>query len=284
MTLTSTEIGYTFLIIIGLLIGFILFLRNYFYRRSVQLANQKSGLGIRIKKHSAVNAFKYRLTNWLFGMACSISLIILLFSYTETEPQTIEYRCLSCWPYWHSIDQEIETKIPRTYYQAVIPSLPIIETLPKEEIEEDIEFLSIETDTTIIDSTTKEEEATPNILETFTRVEFMPTFPGCENISTEKERKKCTETSLLKFIYKNMKYPTITKEDYIEEAIVVSFIINKNGSVIDTKLIRDAGAGLGDELLRVINLMNEMPQKWKPGYIKDTAVNVKYTIPIRVQL
>ncbi len=288
MTLTSTEIGYSLLILVGFLIGFILFMRHYFNKNTTQLIMNKVSASIKIKKHSKVDILKFQTTNWLFGLACSLALVVLLLSYSKPEGMIDE----------DLIDREniddIEIDIPRTITLVApppIPPLPVIEELP----EENIEFSSIETDTIkpdtvvikekkITDPLAQGEEEEEIIEEVFTRVEQMPVFPGCEDLETEKERKKCTETNLLKFMYKNLKYPRIARENGIQGPTVVEFTIGKDGSVINIELIKDPGSGWGEEVLRVISSMNEQLPKWKPGYQRNQPVKVKYMMPLRIRL
>jgi TonB family protein len=113
----------------------------------------------------------------------------------------------------------------------------------------------------------------------FTVVEEMPTFLGCEDdtIST----KRCTESQLLKYIYKNFKYPSIARENGIMGLIVVTFVVNEKGKIEDAKTLKDIGGGCGDEVIRVIETMNEGDAKWIAGKQKGEKVKVRYNVPFR---
>ena len=120
--------------------------------------------------------------------------------------------------------------------------------------------------------------------EIYVTVEKMPAFPGCEVGETEKERKECTETELLKYVYQNITYPTFARENGIEGLVVITFVINEKGEVEGAKWLKDIGGGCADESVRVINTFNDLDKKWKPGMQKGKAVKVRYNLPIRFRL
>ena len=115
-------------------------------------------------------------------------------------------------------------------------------------------------------------------------VEEAPRFPGCENLNTIDEKKKCADEKMLQFLYQNIKYPDQAKKDSIQGRAVISFVIEKDGRITDAEIIRDLGGGCGAEALRVINLMNSMSEKWIPGKQGGKSVAVQYNIPIAFRL
>ena len=108
----------------------------------------------------------------------------------------------------------------------------------------------------------------------------MPRFPGCENLVTDAEKKKCADEKMLEYIYQNLKYPAIARESAVEGTVVVSFIVEADGSISDAKVLRDIGAGCGDEALRLVKGMNNIG-KWTPGKQRNQNVSVQYNLPIR---
>jgi len=114
----------------------------------------------------------------------------------------------------------------------------------------------------------------------FKVVEEMPRFPGCDHIENESERKKCADKALLQFIYKNITYPIFARENGIQGAVVVQFVIERDGLVTNAKLARDIGGGCGEEALRIVN---QMP-KWIPGKQNGKPVKVQFNLPIRFKL
>lgn len=121
--------------------------------------------------------------------------------------------------------------------------------------------------------------------ESFKVVEEMPRFPGCEKMSgSNQEKKKCSDDLMLQYIYKNVKYPATARENGVEGMAVIKFIIEKDGSINEAEITSNPGAGIGEEALRVINSMNNMPEKWTPGVQRGKPVRVMYTIPVKFKL
>lgn len=108
----------------------------------------------------------------------------------------------------------------------------------------------------------------------------MPEFPGCEGESDKAARAKCAQEKLLQFVYKNIKYPAIARENGVEGMVVVRFVVEKNGSITDAKVVRDIGAQCGNEALRIVNMM----PKWNPGKQRGRAVRVQFNLPVRFKL
>jgi len=119
----------------------------------------------------------------------------------------------------------------------------------------------------------------------FKVVEQMPRFPGCEDMGgTDKEKEDCAKKKLLEFIYGNLKYPAIARENGVEGNVVLQFVVDRDGSVKDIKIVRDIGAGCGTAAKAAVNSMNTMGKKWTPGKQLGRPVKVVYTLPIRFKL
>ena len=76
----------------------------------------------------------------------------------------------------------------------------------------------------------------------------------------------------------------IARENGIEGMVYVQFVVEPDGSVSNVNVVRDVGAGCGEEPLRIVNLMNDMPERWRPGTQRNQPVRVLFTLPIRFQL
>ena len=125
----------------------------------------------------------------------------------------------------------------------------------------------------------------PESKEIFQVVEEMPRFPGCEEMEgTVQEKSNCAQKKMLQFIYENILYHEEARKQEISGMVVVSFIVNEVGGIEDAKVVRDIGSGLGDEALRVVNLMNEMEERWIPGRQRGRYVKVQINLPIRFSL
>lgn len=114
--------------------------------------------------------------------------------------------------------------------------------------------------------------------------EVMPRFPGCEHLDISKtEKDKCAQTKLIQYLRYNKCYPTEAREMGIEGVAVVRFTIDEKGKVIEPKILRDPGAGLGQEALRVVEKMAE-EVTWIPSYQGGKAIRIKLIVPIRFRL
>ena len=86
--------------------------------------------------------------------------------------------------------------------------------------------------------------------------------------------------ALMNFLGTNMKYPVEAQKKKIEGRVIVSFVVEKDGSLSNFKVVRSIDPLLDAEALRVAKLQ----KKWKPGYEKGKPVRVQYTLPITFKL
>ena len=102
----------------------------------------------------------------------------------------------------------------------------------------------------------------------FEVVEQMPEFPNGGM------------AGLMQYLSKNIKYPTIAQENGTQGRVTVQFVVNRDGSIVDAKVLRGVDPYLDKEAIRVISSM----PKWKPGMQRGKAVRVKYTVPVMFRL
>lgn len=100
----------------------------------------------------------------------------------------------------------------------------------------------------------------------FTVVEESPEFPGGME-------------ALYQFIAANIKYPG-RPDQCVTGKVIVSFVIEKDGTVSDAKVVRKLAPNFDDEALRVVKLM----PKWKPGRQEGKPVRVQFNLPINFNL
>jgi protein TonB len=112
----------------------------------------------------------------------------------------------------------------------------------------------------------EDEEADGTIFLPFA-VDAMPQFPG-------------GEAELMQFLAGMVKYPAPAIEQGIQGRVICSFTVNRDGSVVDAKVVRGIDPSLDKEALRVIGLM----PKWKPGLQSGKPVRVSFTVPILFRL
>ena len=118
--------------------------------------------------------------------------------------------------------------------------------------------------------------------EVLKEVEEMPRFFSreCEALSDLTERRNCSTNALLQFIYQEIKYPETARMLDVEGTIVITFIIEKDGTITDPTIVREIGGGCGAEGLRVVKLM----PNWIPGYQEGEPVRVQFNFPIKFKL
>lgn len=95
----------------------------------------------------------------------------------------------------------------------------------------------------------------------------MPEFPGGNR-------------ALAKYLGDNVKYPEVAAETGVKGKVIVSFVVNKDGSICDVKILRGVDPALDQEAIR---LVSNMP-RWKPGKQGDRTVRVSYRVPINFQI
>ena len=113
-----------------------------------------------------------------------------------------------------------------------------------------------------IDEKPKEEET-----KVFDVVEQMPSFPG-------------GDTELMKFLSTHIKYPVVAEENGIQGRVIATFVVERDGSISDVKVIKSVDPSLDKEAIRVLKSM----PKWIPGRQNGSAVRVKYTVPVTFKL
>ena len=103
--------------------------------------------------------------------------------------------------------------------------------------------------------------------EVFLVVEDDPEFPG-------------GLSALSQYLASNIKYPQLAKENNITGKVFVSFVVEKDGSVGQVKILRDIGGGCGAEAVRVVKSM----PKWKPGKQRGKPVRTQFNLPVDFSL
>lgn len=101
----------------------------------------------------------------------------------------------------------------------------------------------------------------------FETVEQMPQFPGGPN-------------ALFEYLVKSVKYPVVAEENGIQGRVIVTFVVERDGSISDVRVSRSLNPSLDKEAVRVIQSM----PKWNPGKQNGSTVRVKYTMPVTFRL
>ena len=112
-----------------------------------------------------------------------------------------------------------------------------------------------------------EVEPEPEEEEIFMVVEETPEFPGGYE-------------AYMQYLKKNIKYPAICRDNNIQGRVIVSFVVNKDGKIVDAEVVKGVNPSLDKEALRVISTM----PNWKPGKQRGKPVRVKYSSPVNFRL
>lgn len=255
-----------------------------------------------MEKYSYRRAWsKVRNTNLKIGFLCSLSFVFFAFQLTVSPSKVKVLDNTQLWPEEDVYKTPILPKPP-----VFIPPVPIDKSMNEKQIIEDfiideqpvinedstekvkfIEdfFQSVDTNSTVIiapkivapkvSQVEIEDEGPPAI-----HVEQMPVFGECSDHFTEAERRMCSDKAILNYISKNLKYPTMAREIGLEGKVVAKFVIDKTGEVTNIEILRDLGAGTGEEVLKVLEKMPD----WKPGKQNYRPVKVQIIVPVKFQL
>jgi protein TonB len=115
--------------------------------------------------------------------------------------------------------------------------------------------------------------------------ENMPLFFDCDSINNYVEKKSYSDSLMLGFIYENICYPDSARKNGIEGIVVISFIINKDGSILNPIIRRNIGGGCDEEALRIVNLFPKFtPAKRVWDDEKVELIESPFNLPIKFRL
>ena len=225
-----------------------------------------------IKKSEHADLEKGKGTSLLIGFVIALGVMFVALEWTqrEVEDNSELYTVKDV-----SLNEEM---IPITLPEkktvppppAAVTKAEIIEIVEDDaDIEEDI-MASTEDNTEWVDIDDYDVvtvEPEPEEEEIFMVVEDQPEFPG-------------GTAALLDYLRKNIKYPAICRENNIQGRVLVTFIVNKDGAIVEPEVVKSVNPSLDKEALRVISTM----PNWKPGSQRGKPVRVKYTVPVNFRL
>jgi protein TonB len=304
----KTALSFTSVEFLMMIIGVVVFLlllvvltRRYLRMKAasdlgVQHAKRVGDLSVVLRKYPEVDVFRW--TGSFFQLALVLVLVVVIGVFNLT---TYERRGIIPMGALDIGEMDIEVEPPRSAEQAPPPPPPpppLIQEVPNEIVleQDNVEFLdqSVEAETAIeapVVVAERKAVAPPPppppppmehaVEEIFKVVEEMPRFPGCEHLATTDERRLCADQKMLQFIYDNIEYPGIARENGIEGTVVVRFVVDADGKISQIEVVRDIGGQCGDEALRVVKLMNEMPERWAPGKQRGKPVRVWFNLPVK---
>jgi len=234
----------------------------------------------------------HRAAFFKVGLICALSFVMAAFNYTVYPEVTDEVDIEDV-----HVDKEVEITRTARDKQKPLPPPPSVETdivLPPtvptpapitkaidpdisgDQKTSDLLGKSLDDLTNVPPPPAPPPPPKPTI---FITAERMPRYIQCGE--TKAERNTCAQKALLDFVYQEIKYPAIAREVSLEGTVVVNFVVNKDGSITNVKILKDIGGGCGDEVLRI---MKKMPAWEVPGAQRGRPVPVYYNLPVKFKL
>ncbi|MGH1335508.1 MAG: energy transducer TonB [Aureispira sp.] len=304
LTLTGNQVLLGLLGVAATLGAVIVGVKWYWKQHHAAYRKEAQGLSSLTKKYNAVDVYQYSANIKLLSLVTAIGVVLMIFAWThyshnaylEGNGLVVEGLVEDMPVTTHEPPQKLPALPPPPIENGLIEEVdnePIIEPEPPVEPWHNVPttgpydgaaaptFGNIE----IEPEPAPAEPEIISIEKTLTVAEQMPRFPGCEEIEGEHAvKKQCADQKMVTFIYDNIRYPRQASEIGVEGIAVVSFVVDKQGKIQNVKLLRDPGAGLGKEALRIVRMMNTLPQAWTPGKQRGRKVKVQYSLPIRFKL
>lgn len=204
------------------------------------------------------------------GLIIALGLVLVAFEWKSYDKKEIEV--------WKRKVSEIPMDIIQITEQKDKP-LPVLQkqvtALNIVDDEDEIEDDTIEIDAGA-DQNTEIEEYVPVDIEEeedfdddeiFVGVESQPSFPG-------------GDIARIRFLYENIQYPAMAKETGIQGRVYITFVVERDGSITDVRLLKGIGGGCDEESIRVVKAM----PKWIPGKQRERPVRVQFVLPIKFTL
>lgn len=224
---------------------------------------------MQLKKSPEASLENKKLIYVLMGFIFVLSICYVALEWTEKEVTKYEVTEEES-----AFEEEIEIQSTNQDTPPPPPPPAVKEVEVINVVEDDVETESIDIKTedddteVVIEAPVEapQEEEEEEVV--FMVVETMPEFPGGQQ-------------ALFKYLGENVKYPVIAQENGIQGRVICQFTVNKDGSIVDVRVVRSGGdASLDKEAVRVIKSM----PKWKPGKQRGKAVRVNYTVPVNFKL
>jgi len=287
-------VGGIFALVVAIIYGFRFYLKK---SKENLLRNPSYEQNFLSKKHPSVDVFKYSRSFFKIGLVCSLGIVAMAFQMTTYENESVE---LAENGETIELDDNISVvRTPRykkskpipipTFTKKITTRIEIVEEPTLEPV-----FVPYEIEPVLVPEGVKitapkrpkkpkpivaaPDEQEPEVEPILLVVEQMPLFS--KNCLNEDDKNLCSSTKLLSFVNSRIKYPSIAKENGITGTVVIQFVIEKDGSISDPKIVKDIGGGCGFEALRVVKLMDQ----WLPGRQRNRLVRVRFNLPVKFKL
>ena len=236
----------------------------------------------------AINAVNNELrgqksTGILIGYILTLALMFVAFEYTQRDVAVQEAERIYDMVMEEDMipitqQQEVMAPPPAAAPKVVDPIINIVDNntdLPEKEVEttEEINQAIVSTPGTGTPSAAVATGPVGPVVEEvdddriFDVVEENAQFPGGDE-------------ACIKWLHDHIKYPSICQEQGVQGRVIVAFVVNKDGSIVDVKVLRSPDQHLSDEAVRVVK---QMP-KWKPARQGNRSVRSRFNLPVMFRL
>ena len=224
-----------------------------------------------IKKSPKANLDNKKLTFTLVGLVLALFIVWRVFEHRSYDKQTVSGFERQVEVIEEEMVEITKQEMPKPPVQAPKPQVTQIQVVENDAEVEDIELNAEVDQDEIIEEYVYEapeiEEEEIQEEEVFLSVEENPEFPG-------------GPAKLLEYVQKNLKYPMMARESDIQGRVFVGFVVEKDGSISNVRVLRGIGGGCDEEAVRVVQSL----PKFKPGKQRGNPVRVQYTLPIVFKL
>ena len=224
-----------------------------------------------IKKSPKANLENKKLTFTLIGLVLALFIVWRVFEHRSYDKQTVDTFTRQIEVIEEEMVEITKQEQPKPQVQAPKPQVTQIQVVENDEETQDIEIDAEVAQDEVIEEYVYEapeiEEEEIQEEEVFLSVEENPEFPG-------------GPAKLLEYVQKNLKYPMMARESDIQGRVFVGFVVEKDGSISNVRVLRGIGGGCDEEAVRVVQSL----PKFKPGKQRGNPVRVQYTLPIVFKL
>lgn len=224
-----------------------------------------------------------KTTGILIGYILTLALMFVAFEYTQRDVVVQEEERIYDMVMEEDMipitqQQEVMAPPPAAAPKVIDPIINIVDNntdLPEQEVEttEEINQAIVSTPGTGAVSTAVATGPVGPVVEEvdddriFDVVEENAQFPGGDE-------------ACMKWLHDHIKYPSICQEQGVQGRVIVAFVVNKDGSIVDVKVVRSPDQHLSDEAVRVVK---QMP-KWKPARQGNRSVRSRFNLPVMFRL
>lgn len=220
-------------------------------------------------------------TNMLIGYVLALAAMFVAFEYTQREVKVVEEEKI----YDYRMEEDM---IPITKQEVVVAPPPAAAPTVMEfinEVEDDTELPEEE-----IETSEEMNQAITTVVGTGAPAAVVtgPVGPVVEADDDDRIYEMVEENAqfpggdaeCFKWLSEHIKYPSICVEQGVQGRVIVNFVVNRDGSIVDVKTVRSPDPNLTKEAERVVKLM----PKWKPARQGNKTVRSRFTLPVMFRL